>query len=100
MECGAPVDKDDDEFFGTGTAYSGVSVKWPRWRATATGGVAIARRLEGKLDIAYTESAHVRFRQAAGNVEVCALLAVVEHLRVAGTVRFGIECQMVVSGFG
>ena len=98
--AGALVGKVDDIFFGTGTAYSDGSVKWPRWRATATGEFAIAQRREGKLDMAYAESAHIKFRQVAGNMEIGALLARVERLPVAGTQHFGIDCQMVVSGFG
>ncbi len=48
----------------------------------------------------FAESAHFNFRQAAVNMEMCCLLAGVERLPPAGGVRFGIDCQMVVSGFG
>ncbi len=41
-----------------------------------------------------------KFRQAAVNMEIGGLLAGVERLPPSGGVRFGIDCQMVVSGFG
>ncbi len=81
-------------------AYSDGSVRRPRWIIVATGGSAIAQRVEGKLDMAFSESAHVKFWKVAGNMEIGALLAGVVRLPKACTLRFGIDCQTVVSGFG
>ncbi len=86
--------------FGSVNVYSDGAVKWPRWRVTATGGFALLQRPDGRMHVAFAESAHIHYRQIAVNMEMRGLLAGVERLPPAGGVRSGIDCQMVVSGFG
>ncbi len=59
-----------DIYFGSGTVYSDGSVKWPRWKVTATGGLALLQRREARLRMAFAESVQANLRQPSVNMEM------------------------------
>ena len=83
----------------SGEAFSDGSVKWPRWRCLASGGLAIVQLDETGAPIRWHAAALCTNRHVAVHTEMLAMAVVAVNALEDGESDLWVDCQAVVSGF-
>jgi hypothetical protein len=97
MDGEGTLSDQEDLVLQQGTFYADGSVRWPRWKDLATGGLAVVAR--DPQVVIYAESAADTVRQTAVNMEMASLRAAITRITCDSKIRIGMDCQAVVDGW-